>query len=361
MRRSQREVAVRQTTESRIAVFEIQRSTERLTPLLYKELRENINVYCEALEQPNLATNRDLLKNLIERYERFTKHWEQVHQKLSSHSMLLINMTAYQVFLTEMLLYEYTSSKPYDISDWVLSGAAIIERHRAAMDDDATDVPVDDDASDVPVDDDASDVSTLVYETDGSTHEDDHSDTEEAYQRLFVRPVEELTLDVAHVENRLCIAVAEQEKQCSGGHVQNLIQQCDWQKLAGTILKDREIALALSSYKSLWAVKLDYDAYGMILKGIDNMEATYYTNLSSPVLYRTSKYARDLSVGRSSNSPKTSTPSWGWSWLNYLILLPLSGIRILGLGSVLKSRTHLESTSPSETDTRGLSSDEDEA
>lgn len=84
----------------------------------------------------------------------------------------------------------------------------------------------------------------------------------------FVWPLEEMTVDVGHVENRLLFAVAERQQS----YVAHFVNQCNWSKLASTILKDRELAHALRG-KTVYST--ESRDHAIMLQAICHMERKY--------------------------------------------------------------------------------------
>lgn len=248
----------------RITCLSLQLEKGCLTPSLRKEMSHVIKLHSEALERPDLITDRNVAKALDLLNDCIEDHWSRVYRSYTDHSYLLGDIGQYQIFLTAILLAEYTGV-PYsshDLGDWLGHRAGIVEQHRAGVGD---------------------------------------KTVESTYQDGIVFPLEELALDLYHVEDRICLAAADEKQlQPLGRHIRRLVGQCDWQKLAGTLLKDRELARDLFVFQPLLPGCFDDNVRARVLQGIERIEHKYFTDLAGPVKFTVSKHAMNLSARRAS-------------------------------------------------------------
>ncbi|KAH8782663.1 hypothetical protein F5883DRAFT_536715 [Diaporthe sp. PMI_573] len=114
------------------------------------------------------------------------------------------------------------------------------------------------------------------------------------YQHIFVRTVREMMLDQDHVEKRLRAASAGSSHPA--GEIHRLIDQCEWQDLAASVVNDRRLAVTLFGAKQVnrdfWSAQFGRT----VLQQIDGVRDRYFTELSTPTKYTLSKRARDLSA-----------------------------------------------------------------
>ncbi|KUI68641.1 hypothetical protein VM1G_03671 [Cytospora mali] len=138
---------------------------------------------------------------------------------------------------------------------------------------------------------------------------------ESTYHDGIVYPLEEMTLNRSHVEDRICLAAADHEQQQPpGGYIRRLIRQCDWQKLAQTLLNDRELALDLFAFQSLIPGCFDDNVRARVLQKMKSIECKYFTDLTlgNSAGFAISKHAMNLSARRASGSPNHKL-RWNWN------------------------------------------------
>lgn len=258
--------------QTRIALWQYQLRHERLTPLLQTELHNTIKDMSEALKQPTFPEGIDL-ESLDAQYKHVSKHWGKLFQHPYDRTTLLINMSHYEVLFAEMLVEDYVSRPArMPLSDeWLLDRVTKVLEH-----------------NDVP----------------GFSKSNDKQ-TQEHYYKNVILPLEEMTLGglVSHAVRKLCEAVLAREggSQGPGGHVSQLIQRCEWEKLAEALVYDRRLAVTLSGLKPVGQQRDWKEIFPRVLHKMDDMERKYFTNLSSPDNYIISKHAADLLARHSSN------------------------------------------------------------
>ncbi|KAL1855208.1 hypothetical protein Daus18300_011209 [Diaporthe australafricana] len=262
----------REAIKIRISNLQIQVDTERLTPSLREEIVHVIKVHQEALERPNL--DRPFLEELDSLQDQIEEHWSRVYKSCIGHSNLMGDLGQYQLFLTELLLSEYTGAPFTDRQsmEWLHQSAAYLEQ--------AT-----------------TDTSKGFRAT---SHES------------IVFPLEELRLNRPHVEKRLVLAAADDDQQRPlGGWTQYLIKYGDWKDLAKYLYYDRELAVSLFKYQPIVPSLFNSGTRDKVLQGITSIQDKYFTNISSPTEYTVSKYAMDLETVKktpgSSNQITTTT------------------------------------------------------
>ncbi|ROV90219.1 hypothetical protein VMCG_10250 [Cytospora schulzeri] len=243
-----------------------------MTPLLKKELNNAISVHSDVLQLPQLKSgdlNRILyqIADLDTLDDRLMDHWTKVHGNLVSRAALLLDICLFQMFLTAKLLEDYMG-KSYNAVPWVLGQANVVEQHSAGT---------------------ANDGSKTA-----------------AYQVHIIYPVEELSLNRIHVENKLKAAAARQ--QHPGGDIQRLIDQCDWPNLATALINDRELAAELFQQTPLNPECFNANTGKKVLLRIDEVTAKYFTQLTSSSIYTLSKQAIHRSARRGSSTTDPTTP-----------------------------------------------------
>lgn len=276
--------------QSRIACLNLQ-LTERLTPLLRKETQHVIEMHSAALQRPNLAAEVNTVKSLDRLHNQLTEHWCKVYKDPLCHSFLKADMAEFQLLLTGMLLQDY-AGLPYSATSWATRRARTVRKYRAA------------------IKYSSSDNLAQACDSDSSGADDDSNDLREAYYDGTVFPLEELTLNIAHAEDRLCFAGSEVQEVCSGaGYVTELIRRADWKKLAEILLNDRELARDLFSQLPIIPDCFNNKTHRKVIDGIKKIEHKYFVDLSSPSTYTISKHAQSLSARCScSNSSHASLP-----------------------------------------------------
>ncbi|KUI55955.1 hypothetical protein VP1G_10785 [Cytospora mali] len=232
----------------RVTCLQLQLDLQRLTPSLRKQISHAIEVHSEALQQPDFAADQDLVSNLDNLHDRIEEHWNRVYKSYLDHSFLLGDIGQYQRFLTAILLAEYTGAPYtcYDSANWVHHRAGIVEQHRAGMVD---------------------------------------NNVESTYRDGIVS------------------AADHEQQQPPGGCIQHCIGQCDWQKLAQTLLNDRELALDLFEFQSLIPGCFDENVRARVLQNMKSIEHKYFTDLANSAGFAISKHAMSLSARRASGSP----------------------------------------------------------
>lgn len=258
--------------KTRIALWQYQLRHERLTPLLQMELQRLIKEMSEALKQPTFPEGIDL-ESLDAQHRHVSKHWGKIFQHPYDRTQLLMNMSRYEALFAEMLLEDYASrpARMPVLNDWLLDRATKVLEHN---------------------------------EVPGFSMSNDKQKQEHYYDNVKW-PLEEMTLGglVSHAERKLCEAVLAREggSQGPGGYVSQLIQQCEWEKLAEALVYDRRLAVTLSGIKPVGQQRNWKGIFPRVLHKMDDMERKYFTNLSSPDNYIISKHAADLLARHSSN------------------------------------------------------------
>lgn len=263
--------------------------TQTLTPLLRKETQQLLDLHSAALQE-DLAIEVNLLKNLSRLHKQLKEHWCKVYKNHLRHSFLLVNMLQFQSHLTGLLLHDY-AGESYSPTEWVTLRATTVRQKNAAMRFRSSELAQAHDSDDVE-----------AHDSDSSDQEGDNNDWEESYHDGIVLPLEEMTLNVAHAEERLFSAESEQQGLSGAGYVTELIRRTDWKKLGETLLNDRELARVLFSKKSIVEDCFDDKTSRKVFDGIKRVEQKYFVHLISPATYTISKHAMDLSARCPSSS-----------------------------------------------------------
>ena len=175
---------------------------------------------------------------------------------------LVQNMLMFQLFLRSKLLEDY-AKEPHTVDSYILTKAERVSK----QDNRSLAVP-------------------------GAK---DDSDSDKRYQDYIVFPLEELMLNRDHVENKLRAAFARQGQP--GSNIQPLINRCDWESLAAALTNNRELAAKL-----LQGPTPIIDSYERILQGINQVQAKYFTGLTSPSTFTISIHAKEMSARQATNS-----------------------------------------------------------
>ncbi|KAG8166914.1 hypothetical protein KVR01_002603 [Diaporthe batatas] len=265
------------TLEARIALWKIQLQQERLTPLLQKEMNSAIELMAKEIRKPRLSADIDLVEKLDSMHNDIYEHWSKVFKDPSDRSLLLVNINRYEVVLVGMLYEDYTlqSVSPFEPllpgDPWFSDVSSHVQHHRQPK--------------------------------DGST-----SDNDKYYQENVLFPLEEMNLGslVSHAENRLCATAAARQAGAkgTGAYVARLIQECDWERLAETLIYDRQIYNNLCGHNTLCLNREWLESRRPTILGrMDDLQRMYYTNISSPTNYTISKHAMDLLARHSTGAP----------------------------------------------------------
>lgn len=269
----------------------------RLTPLQRKEIEQAIEMSTKALQQPGFPaqdspTDVHLAKYLDTLNAQILAHWSKVFRTPFDHIDLLESMTVYQLFFTSLLLVEYQyidKQVPLAVTDdaWLDTTANQIQQHR----------------------------------TGPKTGEDDDDRNDNLenyrYERDVANPMQELTLDVTHAEDRFLQAATATRHP---GHdllyidswVSQLVEGCKWQELAHLLVHDRQLAIGLLSHEAVagdspWGKDISV-VLPRLLRYIDDVKDTYFTTLSSAEDFKISERAADLSSNPPSTKPGPMTP-----------------------------------------------------
>lgn len=239
--------------------LQLQVEGETLTPSLRKEIMNVIKVHEEALKRPSLDVS--FIKELDSLQDQIEEHWTKVYKSCIDRSFIVADMGQHQLFLTALLLAEYTGVSFIDNEsiEWLQLSATNI--HKMATDDNV-------------------DPEAVRHESIGFT-------------------LEELLLNRPHVEERILLAAAEHEQRRPlGRYVQRLTDQRDWKNLAKFLYHDRELALNLFEYQPIAPGLFDSRTRDRVLQGIKSIQDRFFTNISSPTKYTASKYAMDLETAK---------------------------------------------------------------
>lgn len=231
------------------------------TPLLKYLIGQCSSFHSEALKLPHIR--RKLMAQLDNFHELIMEHWGEIYGNLEDYAQLTAHMSLFLMTLASQLASEYSgtpSSSGAENATWEQRRVELIRQHR------------------------------------DSGSESDSEDSEEGlYQDTVVSPVEELMLDLEHVENRLVAAAEAPAEPRSPVSIHQYIEQCDWPSVAKSLVRDRELTLSiLKADKELSTRPESFggDAGTKVLQGISDIEVKYFADLSSPTDFTLSKYAK---------------------------------------------------------------------
>lgn len=109
------------------------------------------------------------------------------------------------------------------------------------------------------------------------------------YETNVVLPLEELILDRAHIEKKMDAAVSRHGQP--GSDIQPLIHRCDWDSLAATLVKDRHLTTRIFPDHGN-----SKGSHEKIMRGISQIQAKYFSELSSASLFTVSAQASAMSA-----------------------------------------------------------------
>ncbi|KAG8157351.1 hypothetical protein KVR01_012735 [Diaporthe batatas] len=243
-----------------------------VTPLLHKELLDATKQNEEILQRPDPTTPQQQraalqqLGHLDNLDEQISEHWKDLHRGIVPRTALFGNLIGYQWFLAKSIILDYAghSQREINMDSWV-------SRRIEELD--------------------------LPQKTGGESKNDRDS---RIYQQTIATPIKELMLDQGHVEKRIRLAAAEPYPT---GQIYRLIDECDWSTLAMMLSRDRELAVTLYSGKPLDPKSYDDNIAKIVLREMDEVRDRYFTELSSPSTYTTSKHAQERSARKEAGLP----------------------------------------------------------
>ena len=126
-----------------------------------------------------------------------------------------------------------------------------------------------------------------------SSLSDDDEETQ-LYQDRVVMVLQELTLNRYHVESKMKLASKDKSYQ---GEINSMIGACQWERLAGTLVRDRVLATKLLDLESL-----TNDEWKKICTGIEKIQRQYFVMLLDEGHFQLSREARQLTASQNSES-----------------------------------------------------------
>lgn len=252
---------VRSILSQRVAGYQIL-LLDNLTPLFHKELQDATKLHEEILERPDPTISEQQrtltqLAHLDSIDAQLMEHWKDLHTSLISRTALLANIMAYQGFLATSILLDYAGHSPREagLESWVSGRVETLDKHYSTGDKNDKDIRL--------------------------------------YQQMVATPIKEMMLDQAHVEKRIRTAAAEPYPT---GEIYRLIDECDWSNLATMLINDRKLAETLHGQKPLDPKSYNDKTSKIVLRKMDEIRDTYFTDLSAASTYTPSKHAKDLSA-----------------------------------------------------------------
>lgn len=241
---------------------------ERMTPLLHDEMRHITETHSDALKLPSFTEHMDLLEDLDSLHERFIGHWEKVHKDYLSYSLLINSMARVELFLTRSFQEDYMLLPPR-ANEWAEDAAPLITVHRLGK------------------------------------AKDDGKD----YHETVVLPLQEMGLDVGYVEEKALLNLDGMLQERRNGYVAHLMQTRDWQKLAETLVKDRQLASDFFEHETIVSESHNADTLRRVHDRMEWLELRYFERLSSPTDFKLSKLALELSAGEVEVLNSDGTPA----------------------------------------------------
>lgn len=240
---------------TRIGCIETQLK-ERMTPLLQKEMRHIIETHSEALKLPTFVGHIDLLENLDNIHEQFREHWEKVHKDYTFYSLLVLNLVQVELFLVQSFKEDYLRLPPR-ANEWMDGVAPLITAHRMRK-----------------------------------TENEDKK-----YYEDVVLPLKEMGVDVGYVEDKVLLKANGQLEERRNGYVMHLVQTQNWQKLAKTLVKDRQLAADFFDHEPFASESCNANTLKRVYEKMDMLEHAYFESLSGPADFKLRKHALEVSAG----------------------------------------------------------------
>lgn len=272
---------------------------QRLTPLFRQIVLQASEYHQAAIALPHI--HQDLADGLNRFHNELEHHWFRIHVNFEQHALLLRQVTIYQEILASQLLSDY-AGVPTTPEEWE-KHASVIREHRIST---------------------AADVDAHEEDEDNNVGRVAGRKEDSEYHKFVFRPLEELMLDVEHVEDVMLAATdAAAQEGGQGSRIGHFIEQCDWAGLAKNLWKDRALLVDLCRLAveqdqdnlSHDLVSLNRDTAMQIMRGLNQVKNKYFADLSSPTTFTLSKYATEFSLptgtGRSAAAETESGPWTG--------------------------------------------------
>ena len=240
-----------------------------LTPLQRHEIEKARGDHLSILEQPSLEINRRI--DDLQRQQRVIEdHWSRLFQNMKIKAYTFLELDTFEHFLSMRLREDYLNES-FEIPQRILNFARI---------------------KGSPEDREVAARNLL---------EKNEEDVDEYYRKVVVPIIEELMIDLAHVERKMQNILARGGK--SGSDIQVLVNNCEWADLAIVLLGDQELAVKISTRNGRPS-----STYGRIMRGIDQVQRTYFKELRNSSTFTISAHAKALSAqfNRGSSHSRTS-------------------------------------------------------
>jgi len=192
------------------------------TPLLLEELHRAIILHLNAYDSADV---NPLIPDLNTSHSRIEEHWARLYSDMLTRASLQWDMDMFEQFLSSKLLEDY-SNQPFKV------------------------------------------LGRMLKLAECTTKQD------KEYQDHVVLPLEESMLDREYVENKLRAVAARKGRP--GNDIQQLIDACDWPRLAEALTNDRDIILRLARRSAC-----SKETSKRILAGIDRVQNKHFASLSS--------------------------------------------------------------------------------
>ncbi|KAI9841304.1 MAG: hypothetical protein M1837_000790 [Sclerophora amabilis] len=238
-----------------------------LTPLLRHEMKTALDNHLHAIYQPPSEINNQIMDGLQTQRRSIEAHWNRTNKDMKKFGDMFREMRVIEFFLQDKLSEDYVDAS-YAVPERVLDLARIKG--------------------------DAEDRKLAASRLTGGNEDE----LDKLYQEVVVSPVEELMLDLGYVELRMRAALARGGKP--GSDIQPLVDSCNWADLATILVEDRKYsprAVAGSLQPTL--------ANWIVLHRLNDVQKTYFTELSSEGAFTINAHARALSRKLASSSDQS--------------------------------------------------------
>ena len=228
-----------------------------LTPLQRHEIQTARGDHLSILDQPSSEIDRCIVD--LKRQQRVIEdHWNRLFQNMKIKAYTFLELETFEQFLSKRLREDYVNES-FEVSERILNFARIKgdseDRKIAAR----------------------------------NLLEKNEEDVDDYYREVVVSIIEELMIDLAHVERKMRSILARGGK--SGSDIQVLVNNCKWADLAVVLVGDRDLAAKISARNGHSS-----STHCMIMRGIDQVQRTYFKELVNASTFTISACAKALSA-----------------------------------------------------------------
>lgn len=239
-----------------------------LTPLQRHEIQKARHDHLVILDQSSSEINT-CIDDLKRQQKAIEAHWNRLFQNMKVKAYTFLELDTFEQFLSKRLREDYINES-FEVPERILNLARIKggpeDRKIAAR----------------------------------NLLERNEENIDDYYREVVVFVIEELMVDLAHVERKMWNILARGGKP--GSDIQVLVNNCNWADLTVVLVGDRELAAKISARKGH-----SFFTHWMIMRGIDQVQRTYFEELINASTFTINARARALSAQYSQGSSHTGT------------------------------------------------------